>query len=330
MKAVQFFEHGDYDKLKIVELDKPTLKDGQLLVRVTYSAVNPVDNVLRKGGIKGPIKLPKILGDEGAGVVETGNDRFPAGTRVIISCRNAEGTVRGISSDGAWQEYIAAYPYELMRTPENIDDETAAALPVGFISAYACLTEAGFRPGDRVLALAVGGAVGNAAIQLARAWGASQVITTAGSAKKAEEAAQRGFENVIDLTKESVAEGVARLTNGQGVNIVVDMLGGPITTQAIAALAKFGTLVGIGYSAGNEFSANMTDFVWKGITVKGVSLSNWPDISKHEKAAESLMVLLKAGKIKPFVSKVFPIDEIGEANRYLVEERPFGKVLVKF
>jgi NADPH2:quinone reductase len=168
MKAIQFQAHGDYDKLQLVDIDIPQTKEGQVLVRVTYAAVNPVDNTLRKGGLKEPVKFPKTLGNEASGVVDKGNAEFPTGTRVIISCMTDQGTVRGIATNGAWQEYLSLYPSELLKTPDNVSDQEAAAFPVGFLSAYACLDKAGFAAGQSVLSIAVGGAVGNATIQLAK------------------------------------------------------------------------------------------------------------------------------------------------------------------
>jgi NADPH:quinone reductase len=330
MKVVQFTAYGDYDQLQLAEVSQPELKEGQLLVKVNYAAVNPVDNTLRKGGIKGRVTFPKILGNEGSGVVVNGNEEFPDGTRVIISCMDSAGSVRGIATDGAWQEYLALYPFELMKTPDNVSDEAADAFPVGYLSAYICLNKAEFTAGKSVLSIAVGGAVGNAGIQLAKALGAALVITTSGSAEKAEVASEAGFENIIDLTEEKISEGVARITEGKGVDVIIDMLGGNITGDALTALAKNGILSGIGYSAGTEFTAKMTDFVWKGIQMRGASLSNWPDPEEHKKAAELLLPLLASGEIKPTVAKVFPIEEVAAANKYLGEERPFGKVLVKF
>jgi NADPH:quinone reductase len=143
-------------------------------------------------------------------------------------------------------------------------------------------------------------------------------------------AADAGFENIIDLTKEKISEGVARITAGKGVDVAVDMIGGAFTGEALSSLSKFGILAGIGYSAGTEFTAKMTDFVWKGIQMRGASLSNWPDPMEHTKAAELLLPLLASGKIRPTVGKVFPFTEVAEANRHLIEDRPFGKVLLQF
>src|ERR1700761_1013028 len=118
MKAIQFHEYGGYDVLKVLDIDMPQLQQGQILVRVKYAAVKPVDNTLRKGGVKEAVKFPKTLGNEGSGVVIKGDSEFPEGARVIISCMNHAGTVRGIATPGCWQEYIAVYHDELLMTPE--------------------------------------------------------------------------------------------------------------------------------------------------------------------------------------------------------------------
>ena len=330
MKVILFEEFGGYDKLKIVDRPMPQPKEGQLLVKVNTAAVNPVDDTLRLGHIKSRVTFPKILGNEAAGTVVKGNDEFPDGTRVIISCYDAQGGVRGISSDGAWQEYLALDPTELIKIPDTVSDETAAAFPVAYFSAWACLDKADFAAGQSVLSFAAGGAVGNAGVQLATAMDASLVITTAGSTEKANQATKAGIKNVIDLSKSSLTESVMLLTQNKGVNVVIDMVGGNLTGQALSALSRNGILVVIGYAAGTEFSAKITDFVWKGIQMRGQSLSSYTERTKHKKALETMLPLLAKGKIQPPVARVFTADEIGEAHRYMIEDRPFGKVLFKF
>jgi NADPH2:quinone reductase len=315
--------------LKIVDRPKPELANGQLLVKVTFAAVNAVDNTLRNGGIPAG-RSPVILGNEGAGVVVIGNKEFPAETRVMISCFTTGGKIRGLYVNGMWQEFLVVVPDELIAIPDHISDQQAAAFPVSFFSAQACLNKAEFQPGKSVLSLAVGGGVGNAGIQLAKAQGASIVITTAGSAEKADLAQSQGFENVIDLSKESISDGVARLTSGNGVDIVVDSIGGNLTGDAIHALSRNGILVAIGYSAGINFNANITDFVWKGLQMRGQSLNGWFDKAAEKKVWDQLLPLLSRGQLKPVIAKVFNAEEIAEAQRHLIEQRPFGKVLIKF
>ena len=314
--------------LQYVEKPMPVLAEGQLLVRVTLAAVNPVDDTLRKGMIK-VNQLPMIPGNEAVGIVEKGNGEFPEGTRVIVSCFNTAGQVRGIYTAGAWQQYLALSPSEVIKIPQGVSDEAAAAFPVGYFSARACLNKAAFTAGKRVLALGVGGSVGNAAVQIARAEGAATVITTAGSSEKVEVAKGYGFDNIIDLSKETISDGVARMTNGSGVDIVIDSIGGNLTGDAIHSLSRNGIIVVIGYSAGPTFNANITDFVWKGLQMRGQSLNGWFNKAEEMQVWNQLIPLLSAESIKPVVSKVFPAYQVAEAQRFLIEERPFGKVLIR-
>jgi NADPH2:quinone reductase len=330
MKAIQFKEYGAYDTLKVVDLDIPELQEGQLLVKINVAAVNPVDNTVRKGLIPQAKKPPMILGNEAAGVVVKGNSEFAAGTRVIISSFNPDGLGRGIISDGTWQEYLALYPQEVIRTPDNVSDEEAATFPVAYFSAQVSLNKGDFTSSKSVLALGAGGAVGNAVIQLSRAYGSPLVITTAGSTQKATAARAAGIENVIDLSQETISEGVSRITGGKGVDLVIDSIGGNLTGDALHSLARNGILVTIGYSAGTQFTASMTDFVWRGLQMRGQSLSGWFSAEEQKQVWDQLLPLLAGGKIKPIIAKVFDIADVAEAQRYLIEDRPFGKVLLKF
>jgi NADPH2:quinone reductase len=329
MKSIEFKMPGGYEVLDLVERPVPVPAQGQLIVRVTIAAVNSVDNTVRSGLLSSRYK-PVILGNEGAGVVITGNEEFPPGTRVMISCFTSSGQVRGIYIDGVWQEYLAVDPSQLLTINEQISDEEAAAFPVSFFSAQVCLNKAEFSAGKSVLSLAAGGGVGNAGIQLAKAQGASMVLTTAGSTRKAELARARGIENVIDLSLEKLSDGVARLTEGRGVDIVIDSVGGELTGEAIHSLAREGILVAIGYSGGRVFNANITDFVWKGIQMRGQSLNGWFDLPAQKSVWEQIIPLFNSVQIKPVIDKVFQASEVAEAQRYLMEDRPFGKVLIKF
>jgi NADPH2:quinone reductase len=329
MKSIEFKTPGGYEVLNLVERPVPVPARGQLIVRMIIAAVNSVDNTVRSGTLASRYK-PVILGNEGVGVVVTGNEEFPEGSRVIISCFAKSGQVRGIYIDGVWQEYLAVYPSELLAIDDRISDEEAAAFPVSFFSAQACLNKAEFKAGKSVLSLAAGGGVGNAGIQLAKAQGASMVLTTAGSSRKAEIARSRGIENIIDLSLEQLSDGVARLTEGRGVDIVIDSVGGELTGEAIHSLAREGILVAIGYSGGRVFNANITDFVWKGIQMRGQSLNGWFDFPAQKAVWEQIIPLFNSGQIKPIIDKVFLASDVAEAQRYLMEDRPFGKVLIKF
>jgi NADPH2:quinone reductase len=329
MKSIEFKEHGDYGVLQVLDRPKPPLLEGQLLVKVLFAAVNAVDNSVRSGLLRAN-SAPVILGNEGSGIVVLGNKEFPENTRVMISCFRADGQIRGIYTDGVWQEYLALDPGDVIAIGEDISFEEAAAFPVSFSSAKACLAKADFLPGKSVLSLGVGGGVGNAGIQLSQALGASMVISTAGSSEKAAYARKLGINHIIDLSSEKISEGVARITSGKGIDIVLDSIGGGLTGDAIHALSRNGILVAIGYSAGTTFSANITDFVWKGIQMRGASLNGWFDRNAQHAFWDELIPLFKAKKLSPLIAKVFDAEQVAEAQRFLIEQRPFGKVLIKF
>src|ERR1700675_1318901 len=178
-----------------------------------------------------------------------------------------------------------------------------------------------------VLAPGIGGSVGNATYQLARAQGAGKVISTVGSATKAAKANELGFEDVVDLSAEGLAEGVRRITAGKGVDIVVESIGGAVTSQALSSLGLGGVLISLGYSAGRKSTIDLTDLIWKRARMAGFSLfaQSPTDIAA---AWRDIIPLILAGSVKPIVERVYPLGEAGEALRHLIEDRPFGKVVL--
>src|ERR1700731_1325972 len=197
MHAIRAERFSGYQDLKLVEIAKPAVSDGRVLVRLTAAGVTPLDYTILSGGHP-RAKAPLVLGNEGAGVIEdAGDSGLAVGSRVMFT------GPYGVRENGAWQEWLLAKPEDLAFVPDAIDDVVAASLPVADLTARITLTLAGFKPGMTELAPAIGGSVGNAAYQLARAQGAGKVISTAGNAAKAANARKLGFEDVVDLNAES-------------------------------------------------------------------------------------------------------------------------------
>jgi NADPH:quinone reductase len=178
-----------------------------------------------------------------------------------------------------------------------------------------------------VLAPAIGGSVGNAVTQLARALGARRAVSTTTSHKKAAEAMKRGFAEVVDLSAEGLAEGVRRLTDGYGADIVIDSVGGDVLSDALGVLAPGGNLTTLGYAASRKTTIDVTNLIWKGASIKSFSLFSQP-ASVLSEAWATITELLKSGQVVPIVASTFPLEDAAEALRYLVESRPFGRVLV--
>lgn len=321
MRAMRAEQFGDYAGLNLVELPPPTLSEGRILVRITAAGVTPLDHTILFGHLP-RAKAPLILGVEGAGIVADGNGtEFPAGSHVMFT------GPYGVSEDGSYSEQLAVRKEHLSIIPTGIDSVGAAGIPVAYLTAYMTLRHAGFEAGKTVLAPAIGGSVGNAVTQLARALGARHAISSTTNPEKARQAQALGFEEVIDLSHESLADGVRRITEGYGADIVIDGIGGEILSEALTVLAPGGSLTTLGYSAARKATIDVTDLIWKRASIKSFSLFAQPQALWQE-AWNTLLPLLSSGKIKPIVARSFPLEQAAEALRFLVDERPFGRVIL--
>jgi NADPH:quinone reductase-like Zn-dependent oxidoreductase len=321
MRAIQAETFSGYGGLRQIESPKPKPVKDRLLVRVTAAGVTPLDHTILSGGLP-RTKAPLVLGNEGVGVIEdAGDSGFAVASRVMFA------GPYGVRENGAWQEWLLVRPEDAALVPDAIDNVVAASLPVAYLTAQITLTLAGFKPGKSVLAPAIGGSVGNATYQLARAQGAGKVISTAGSAAKAARARELGFEDVIDLSAEDLADGVRRITNGKGVDIVIDGIGGTVTSKALSTLTLGGVLITLGYSAGRKTTIDVTDLIWKGARMSGFSLFAQSPLDIAA-AWRDIIPLIVGGSVKPVVERVYLLGEAGEALRHLIEDRPFGKVVL--
>jgi NADPH:quinone reductase-like Zn-dependent oxidoreductase len=321
MRAMRAEAFTGYSELKLVEVEKPIRSDGRVLVRMTAAGVTPLDHTILFGGMP-TAKAPLILGNEGAGTVEEpGDSSFPVGARVMFF------GPYGFTEDGTFSEWIAARPEDLCLIPESLDDATAGGVPVAYLTAQITLIQAGFEPGKSVLAPAIGGSVGNAVTQLARAKGAKYAISTTTSTSKAEQAKTQGYENVIDLSIEPLVDGVKRITEGRGVDIVIESVGGSLTGRALSALAINGVLTTLGYSAGRAATIDLTDLIWKRARMSGFSLFAQPPATVSG-AWSAIVPLLSSRSVKPVLESAYPLEEAAEALRHLVEDRPFGRVVL--
>jgi len=307
-----------YKDLKLVDIPKPAVSDRRVLVRITAAGVTPLDHTILSGGYP-RAKAPLVLGNEGAGVVEAGGGTdFPVGTRVMFT------GPYGVSEDGSYGEWLAVRKENLCLIPDNITDVSAAGVPVAYLTAQMTLSPAGVAKGKTVLSPAIGGSVGNAVTQLARAQGARHAISSTTNHAKAQQARYLGFDEVIDLSEETLSDGVRRITKGYGADIVVDAIGGDILSEALGTLAVGGNLTTLGYSAGRKATIDVTDLIWKRASMKSFSLFSQP-AEVWTTAWSVIFPLLQSGAVKPIVAKT---AEAEDALRYLVEGRPFGRVVL--
>ncbi len=304
-----------------MDIPKPSVSDGRVVIRITAAGVTPLEHTILSGGYP-RAKAPLVLGGEGAGVVEEGGGTaFSAGSRVMFT------GPYGVSENGTSSEWLAVRKENLCLIPDNVEALSAAGVPVAYLTAQMTLSLAGFAKGKTVLAPAIGGSVGNAVTQLARAQGAKHAISTTTNHAKAQQARNLGFDEVIDLSEEKLSDGVSRITEGYGADIVIDAIGGEILSQALGTLAIGGSLTTLGYSAGRKTTIDVTDLIWKRASMKSFSLFAQP-AEAWGTAWSIIFSLLHAGAVKPIVAKTVPLAEAADAVRYLVEGRPFGRVVL--
>ncbi len=328
MRAMRFDEYGDYDVLRLVDVPEPVPGPGEIVVKMAAAPVNAFDNTVRRGWVS-QVPPGLIQGNEGAGVVVgAGSDALPPGTRVMLM------GAYGFARSGTWQEYVTAGPTDATKVPDNLTDVEAAATAVAYVAAQLALSR-GVRleEGMTLLIPGVGGSVGNAAIQLAKAQGAARVITSAGRTEKAEHARALGYTDVIDLAKEALSDGVMRLTGGKGVDAALDTIGGSITGESLRSLAPGGRVVQMGYPGGTDLVVNSLTLIWSALgaggstSVEGFNIYFQPP-EAYAAAWATVLPLLADGTVKPAIDRTFRLEEAAEATRHLIEDRPFGKVVL--
>jgi NADPH2:quinone reductase len=318
MRAETF---SGYEALKLTDLPKPAVTTGKVLVRITAAGVTPLDHTILTGKFHGS-KAPLVLGNEGAGVVEEGGGTdFPVGSRVMFFGGY------GAFEDGTYSQWVPVRKEDLCLIPGNIDDATAAGIPVAYLTAHVALSLAGLRPGKTVLAPAIGGSIGNAVTQLARALGAKHAMSSTTNHEKAEQAKALGFNEVIDTSLEKLGDGVRRITGGYGADIVIDGVGGEVLSEELGALASEGRVITLGYSGSRMTTIDVTTLIGPQASIQGLNMFAQPKTAIID-AWKVIVSLLKSGAIKPIVAKTFPLAEAADALRYLIADRPFGRVIL--
>lgn len=327
MKAVVITSFGGPDVLELREVSTPTPGSGEVLVRVRASAINRADLLQRAGRYPPPPGAPAdIPGLEFAGEIAA----LGAGTR---EWREGD-RVFGITSGGAHAEYLVVHERAIARVPDGLTWEAAGAAPEAFITAHdALVTQAAVRPGERVLVHAVGSGVGLVAVQLARAFGAIPYGTTR-TADKLAAARELGLEDGVAIGDDFMAlkEAVARWTDGRGVDVVLDLVGGPYVAPSVDALALKGRMIFIGTVAGVEAPLSLRAMLSKRLTLRGTVLRARPleeKILATRAFAAEVVPLLANGRARVPVDRVYSLDEIAAAHAYVESNASVGKVVIR-
>jgi NADPH:quinone reductase-like Zn-dependent oxidoreductase len=340
MRAVRFHEHGGIDVLKYEDAPEPKIQAHEVLIRVKACALNHLDLWLRMGVRDWKLQLPHIVGSDISGeVAQVGAlvTRVKAGDRVLlcpgISCGQCEACFKGLDSacrhytlfgvfvDGGYAEYVKSPEMNVIPIPGDLSFDEAAAVPLVFITAWHMLfTRAGLKPGEVVLVVGAGSGVGSAAIQIAKLVGA-RVIATAGNDAKLEKARGLGADEVINHTKQSIAEEVKRLTNKRGVDVIVEHVGAAVWEACFDSLATYGRLVTCGVTSGGEVKLNVQALYGRQRSILGSFMGGKAELTDALK-------FIAQRKLKAVIDSAFPLKEAAAAQKKMESREFFGKILL--
>jgi NADPH2:quinone reductase len=318
MKALLITSLSGPNSLSIQDVPEPTLKAGQILVRVGAGGLNFADFMTTQGGYPGTPAPPLVAGREFAGVEELSKHR-----------------VMGYMQWGAFAEKVAAYSNMLWPVPEHWSDEQAAAFPVNYFTAYLGYWQAGMTqpPGagrtHRVLIHAVGGGVGTAAVQIGRILGV-EMYGTSSSDEKLARVKELGLQQGINYKQQDYEEVVKKLTSGEGVDAVFEMLGGEHTAKSLRCLRDFGRVIQYGTATGKPPQLDVRALYAKSASIQGLWLTYLSQKREiMEPAWKQLSEWIAQRKVAPVIGQVFPLERAVEAYKLLQEGKNYGKVVLK-
>ena len=341
MKASYFREHGGLDKIRYGDLPDPVPGPGQVRVRIRAGALNHLDIFVRNGIPGMPVRLPHVMGSDGAGVVESigpGVTRAKPGDEVVLNpgihCGTCEFCLKGEHSLcvsfhllgehiwGTFADYVVAPEINAYPKPAGLTWEESAAFPLTFLTAWRMLvTKAKAIPGESLLIIGIGGGVSLAALQIAKMLGLT-VGVTSGSTDKIRRAEEMGADFGIDHGSADIARETRKITGKRGVDIVLDSVGKATWKQSIASLARGGRLLTCGATTGPNPEEDIARIFWNQLTVLGSTMGTHAEFA-------GMLRMFQGGKVRPVIDSVFPLPEAKEAERRLEEKRQFGKIVLR-
>ncbi len=323
MKAVRIHEDGGPEVLQYEDAEDPVPGPGEVLVRLKAASLNHLDLWVRRGLPSVP--KPRILGADGAGVVAALGDGvtgFVEGDRVVLNPGLDDGAhIIGEHTNGTHAELIAVPAGYVYHLPDSLSFEEAAAFPLVFETAYRMLvTRANLQAEEWVLVWGIGGGVATASFQIAKALGARTIVTSS-SDEKLRRARELGADATVNHAHDDVPAAVKEATGGHGADVVVEHVGEATWKTSLAVAAKDGRVTVCGATSGPNPPAQLHRIWWKQLTILGSTMGTRADF-------EGVFELVKSGRAKPIVDKVFPLAEAQAAHEYLEAGRQLGKVVL--
>lgn len=315
MKAVVITEFGGPEVLQVQDMPEPVASSGHELVRVQAAGVNFADTMAASGGYPGTPDPPLIAGREFCG------QRQSDGSRVM-----------GYTQWAAFAEVVAARSALLWPVPAKWSPEQGAAFPVNFFTAYLAYWKAGLlehSSQSRVLIHAVAGGVGTAAVQIGKILGV-EMYGTSSSDEKLDRVQHLGLQHGINYKQRDYAEAIRELTNGKGVDVVFEMLGGEHTVKSIGCLRDFGRLIAYGNATGQRGLIDTGSLYAKGVSVHGLWLTYLSqNAALMQQAWQQMSLWIAQDKLHPVIGEVFPMEKAPDAYRALLNRKNFGKLVLQ-
>jgi NADPH:quinone reductase-like Zn-dependent oxidoreductase len=342
VRGFGFAEHGGLENLAFVEVPEPTPGPGEIRIRLRAAGFNRLDRFTLEGIPGVPIARPHVLGSDGSGTVEgvgPGVDDLAIGSPVLLNPGLWDGTcdacrahqevlcrqyrILGEHTQGTATELVVVPRRNVHPLPARLSFEQGAAVPLVFQTAWRALrTVAGVQPGERVAIVGAGGGVATAAIQVAKLLGARVVVASRSKRREAEVLAL-GAEALLPFDAEHPLDReLWGWSEKKGIDVVFDSVGAPTIPRSVKALARAGRVVVIGATAGPTVEIDLRTLFWRQASIRGSTMANPAEF-------EEVLSHLAAGRLRPVVDSVFPLDRAVEAFRRFDAGDLFGKLVVR-
>jgi NADPH2:quinone reductase len=323
MKGIQIHEFGGTDVLQYRELPIPQPGENQVLIRVAAAGVNYADIMTRKGVYHGAGHPPLTPGLDVAGtVIEVGSSvtSIKPGQRVVA-----------FPDAGSYAEYTISQEALTFAIPDEVDFETAAAFPTVGFTVHQLLAEVTrFQPGETILIHAAAGGIGTTAIQVAKKLGAGLIIGSVGHDSKKDVVLELGAHHVVNSRSSDYVQQVLDLTNGQGINVILNSIAGSVFESDLGCLARFGRLAIFGHASGEAGSVRSTDLHSSCRSILGYSMGTNKKYrpETYRKPMMELMQWIKEGSIRPMISDKLHLSEAGKAHEVIESRMNKGKIIL--
>jgi putative PIG3 family NAD(P)H quinone oxidoreductase len=328
MKVIEITSFGGPDVLRLAERPMPVAGVGEVLIRVAASGINRPDVLQRSGAYPPPPGASDLPGLEVAGVIESGDAQVLADANLKVGDR-----ICALVAGGGYAEFCVAPAVQCLAVPVGLSDVEAASLPETFFTVWSNVFDRGrLQSGETLLVQGGTSGIGVTAIQLAKAMGAT-VIATAGSDEKCAACLALGADFAINYKTQDFQAEALRLTDGLGVDVILDMVAGSYVAKEVQCLAEDGRLVIIAVQGGVQSEINAGLVLRKRLTVTGSTLRPRPVAFKAAIAQACLSrvwPLLEAGRIKPVVHSIFAAADASKAHALMETNQHVGKIVLNW